>query len=223
MAKITFLTPIKENSMEMFKNQLGSEVFSSDCIALLAEWSKKILNHPQIKNYPDAATFGFYIRKANLNKLKEKFKPSQGISIGKGLVFHIAPGNVPVNFAYSLVSGLLAGNVNIVKVSSKSFVQVDLLIECLNSLLSTDEFNPFSQRILLIRYDRNTEINTYLSQLCDVRIIWGGDETIQEIRKSPIPPRANEITFANRYSIAIINSDHYINSSDKKKHSLKFL
>lgn len=210
------------NTLELYKNQLGNEVFSSECISLLSEWSKKILIHPQIKNYPDAATFGFYIRKANLNKLKEKFKPNQGISMGKGLVFHIAPGNVPVNFAYSLVAGLLAGNVNIVKVSSKSFVQVDLLIECLISILNTNEFNHFINRILLIRYDRNTEINTYLSQLCDVRIIWGGDQTIQEIRKSPIPPRAIEITFANRYSIAIINSDQYLNSPDKKNIALNF-
>ena len=222
MSKITFLTPANENSLEILKNQLAREVFAADCISLLSEWSKKILIHPLTKNYPDAATFGFYIRKANLNKLKQQFKPNQGISLGKGVIFHIAPGNVPVNFAYSLVAGLLAGNMNIIKISSKSFVQVDLLIECLISVLNINEFNHFIKRIMLIRYDRNTEINTYLSQLCDVRIIWGGDETIQEIRKSPIPPRAIEITFANRYSIALINSDNYLNSSDKKNIALYF-
>jgi hypothetical protein len=54
--------------------------------------------------------------------------------------------------------------------------------------------------------------------LCDVRLIWGGDATIAELRKSPLPPRATEITFADRYSLAVIDSNRYMAMiSDKEK------
>ena len=32
------------------------------------------------------------------------------------------------------------------------------------------------------------------------------DQTIIDVRKSPIPPKSIEITFADRYSISIINA-----------------
>ena len=51
----------------------------------------------------------------------------------------------------------------------------------------------------------------YFSSICDVRIIWGGDDTISEIRKNKIPPRSFDVTFADRFSICAINADEYIN------------
>ena len=47
--------------------------------------------------------------------------------MGKGVVFHIAPSNVPVNYAYSLVTGLVCGNINIVRLPSKKFPQTDII------------------------------------------------------------------------------------------------
>ena len=35
------------------------------------------------------------------------------------MIFHITPSNIPTNFAYSFIFGLLTGNSNIVKVPTK--------------------------------------------------------------------------------------------------------
>ena len=48
-------------------------------------------------------------------------------------------------------------------------------------------------------------------------VIWGGDQTIAELRKSELPPRTGEITFADRYSLAVIDSNAYLDIGDKKK------
>ncbi|MBQ7463262.1 MAG: hypothetical protein IJS86_00205, partial [Lachnospiraceae bacterium] len=58
--------------------------------------------------------------------------------------------------------------------------------------------------------------------MCDVRIIWGGDATIEEIRRSPLKPRAKEITFADRYSLAVIDSDEYVLIEDKDRAASDF-
>ena len=58
--------------------------------------------------------------------MKQNFLSSSN-RIGLGLVFHIAPSNIPTNFAYSLIFGLLSGNSNIVKVPSKNFDQIKII------------------------------------------------------------------------------------------------
>lgn len=190
--------------------------FSSVIIDFLNDVSKCLMKNPDAKYFSDVVTFGFWIRKASIGKMKERFDPHDGnLHIGKGVAFHIAPSNVPVNFAYSLVSGLLCGNANIVRVPSKDFPQVNLIVDAVNDSLECHEYmRPY---IFLVRYDRNKEINDLFSSFADVRIVWGGDNTIAELRKSPLPPRSSEITFADRYSIAIIDSDAYLEMEEKKQ------
>ena len=190
--------------------------FDDSIIDFLNDVSKCLMKNPDAKYFSDVVTFGFWIRKASTGKLKVRFEPHDGnLYMGKGVAFHIAPSNVPVNFAYSLVSGLLCGNANIVRVPSKDFPQVNLIVDAINDSLERHaNMRPY---ILLVRYDRDKEINDLFSSFADVRIIWGGDNTIAELRKSPLPPRSGEITFADRYSIAVIDSDVYLSSEDKKQ------
>ena len=161
-------------------------------------------------------TFAFWIRKASVLKLKERFeKHNNSIRLGKGVVFHIAPSNVPVNFAYSMVAGLLNGNANVVRIPSRDFDQVRILVDAFNQALQEqEEMKPY---VLLVRYERDKDINDLFSSIADVRVTWGGDNTIAELRKSPLPPRSGEITFADRYSLAVIDSDSYLAIENKSK------
>ena len=44
--------------------------------------------------------------------------PERASRLGWGTVLHIAPSNIPVNFAFSFLMGFLSGNVNHVRVPS---------------------------------------------------------------------------------------------------------
>lgn len=137
------------------------------------------------------------------------------IKIGRGVAFHIAPSNVPVNYAYSLLTGLLTGNANVVRIPSKDFPQVSIINKAINEALEAyPEMKPY---ICLIRYGRDQKVNDFFSAIADTRIIWGGDNTIAEIRKSPLGPRAGEIAFADRYSLAVIESEKYLSVDDKER------
>ena len=182
----------------------------------LNEVSRLLMGNRAARAYSDVVTFGFWVRKASLLKLKERFpNPEGALCLGKGVAFHIAPSNVPVNFAYSLVAGLLNGNANVVRVPSKDFPQVQIIIDALNAALEKHEaMRPY---VLCVRYGRDREVNDWFSAIADVRVIWGGDQTIAELRKSPLPPRASEVTFADRYSLAVIDSDAYLAIEDKAR------
>ena len=190
--------------------------FSNNVIAYLDSLSKELKTNVQTRHYPDVATFAFFCRKANLLQLKKRYNDNL-IKLGRGIVFHITPSNVPVNFAYSLIVGMLSGNSNIVKVPSKKFDQVKIIIEAINVLSEINEHESVSKSIVLVRYDRSNNATAIFSSLCDVRVIWGGDETINQIRKNALPPRAFDITFADRYSVCVINADKFICEKEPEK------
>ena len=97
--------------------------------SLSKELEKKIYN-----KYADLKSLSFWCRKKNLEKLKSNFI-SEKLKKGKGLIFHITPSNVPTNFVYSLIFGLLTGNSNVIKVPSKKFEQVSIICSLINKIL----------------------------------------------------------------------------------------
>ncbi len=167
--------------------------FEEKVIEELDALSKALMKDSASRQYPDVVTFAFFCRRGNLLKLKEQYA-SSAIRLGWGIVFHIAPSNVPVNFAYSVVAGLLAGNTNVVRVSQKQFPQVDIIVKHMQA--------TNMHRVAVVRYPHESNANEVFSGLCNVRVIWGGDATIETIRKNAIPARAFDICFADRYSIA---------------------
>ena len=165
------------------------------------ELSKKIYN-----DFIDLKSLSFWCRKNNLNRIKKSFF-SKEIRSGIGLIFHVTPSNVPTNFMYSLIFGLLTGNSNIVKVPSKNFDQIEIICKIINNLINKKKFKNIKKMIKIVKYENNNdEFTKFLSSICDVRIIWGGDKSIERIRKFPINSRSFDLTFADRYSISILNT-----------------
>ena len=109
--------------------------FDAEIVGFLNLVSKVIMKDPRAKAFSDVVTFAFWIRKSSILKSAERFAEN-GIRLGKGVVFHIAPSNVPVNFAFSLVSGLITGNANVVRVPSKDFLQIGIIVDAFNVALN---------------------------------------------------------------------------------------
>lgn len=215
LSRVTFLTGNAEIAA-LLPGIPAKKPFADDIIEFLNDVSRLLMQDRAAKAFSDVVTFAFWIRKASVLKLKEHFESNDNsFRLGRGVVFHIAPSNVPVNFAYSMVAGLLNGNANIVRIPSKDFDQVRILVDAFNQALQQhEEMKPY---VLLVRYERDKDINDMFSSIADVRVTWGGDNTIAELRKSPLPPRSGEITFADRYSLAVIDSDSYLAIENKSR------
>lgn len=195
------------------------EPFEARLAGFLECWSKRIFKHPDARQYPDAITFAFWIRKSNIRQLKARFFSDAAACVkGRGVVFHIAPSNVAVNYAYSLAAGLMTGNANVLRIPSKEFAQVHILNAALSGAL---EDCPYMKgRVCLLRYGHEKAVNDALSAICDVRVVWGGDATIAQIRRSPLPARAYDICFADRYSVAVIDLGHLAQASEEERTAL---
>ena len=216
LSDVRFLCPA-EPGLDQLLQGSSEEPFSENAMAFLQALSLALNTDPETRRHPDVATFAFFCRQANLIQLKRKYYTGMNPRLGRGMVFHITPANVPVTFAYSLVSGILAGNANIVKLSSKESAQADLICRAISKLDTEGKHVPVTSRLALVRYDQESEATAYFSSVCDVRVIWGGDATIGEIRKNSMPSRAFDVTFADRYSLCVINADKYVGEKSPER------
>ena len=184
-----------------------------DCVCeFLYNLSSELMNSKSAKEYSDVISFAFWCRKANIENIKKSYVNKE-IRLGLGNVFHIAPSNVPVNFAFSFVFSLLAGNANIVRIPTKHFPQVTIICDTINKLFELTKYGKIARMTAFVRYDKNEKISSEYSSRCNGRVIWGGDETIRIVRQNPIPVRSVDVAFADRYSFCIMRSEAVVGAS----------
>ncbi len=198
---------------------IASVPFSSENIKFLAAFSEQIRGDRRSREFPDLMTFAFFIRKANLALLSKKLDDKK-MRLGVGLVFHVTPGNVPLNFAFSLVFSLLAGNSNIVKLPSRYFPQVDLFCEVMRDVLATGEFETVAKSNVLLKYPASDVVTESFTKLADAKVLWGSNATISQIRKLDTKPRCRELVFPDRFSLAVIASEHVLKASREELQTL---
>ena len=182
------------------------DIFNRNIVLLLNKISKEVLNSNKCKKFPDLISFGFWCRASNIKNIFNHYSFFKN-RMGRGTVLHITPSNVPTNFAYSMVFGLLSGNNNIIRLPSKNFLQVEILCAVLKKLEKKKIYKKSFKKLLLIKYKSSDKISSELSKNVDARIIWGGDNTINKFKSFITKPRCIDLAFANRFSISLIDSN----------------
>ncbi len=187
-------------------------VYSEEAIFFLSDLSHVLLHDPVCRAYPDVTSFAFWCRKGNLRKLAASCV-DRARRLGRGLAFHVAPSNVPVNFAFSFAFSLLAGNGNIVRAPSKPFPQVERICNAIKEILPNHP--EVEKRTAFVRYPVNQEITKAFCAEADARLIWGGDETVQAVRSCPVKPKCVDIVFADRYSLCVLDGNSILRADGK--------
>ncbi len=96
-----------------------------------------------------------------------------------GILFHIAAGNAQGLPFYSVVEGLLTGNINILKLpSGDDGLSVFLLKELVR-------LKPgLSRHIIVLDVpSTNKKLMQSLGQIADAIVVWGGDEAVRAVRE----------------------------------------
>lgn len=193
------------------------KIFSDEACTFLNDLSSEIFSSKEAKAFPELASFAFWCRKANITKLKQQYQDNE-FNMGRGICFHITPSNIPINFAYSYAFSLVSGNSNIVKLPSKFYPQIDILCNIFNKTLKGHP--EIQKRTLFVKYPRESNATNYFSQLADCRMIWGGDQTIAQLKKLDAKPRVVDILFADRYSFSILNAEAILNLEENQLKTL---
>ena len=187
-------------------------IFSNIAIDFLSEVSDIILKKkPRLET--DIISFGFWCRKKNILNFKKIYGDKVNYLYGRGFGFHIAPSNVPTAFAFSFAFGILSGNSNIIRISSNKNEISDKLIKIFKTILKKKKYKQLSLKNKIVNYDKNEGITEKLSSIADFRVLWGGDKTVNYIKKIPSHPDCIDLVFPNRYSISLINCEKINNTN----------
>ncbi len=182
--------------------------FDTLVINFIDALSKAVLLDNVLRHLPEMAAVAHWMRKAHLLELRAAFEKMRGdhIWLARGIALHFAPANVDSIFIYSWFLSMLIGNGNVIRLSERRGDQVGLLLKKANLLLGQERFKPIADRSLIVAYDHDDALTRQLSESCQIRILWGGDESVRRLRAVPMNPLASEIVFANRFSLAVINA-----------------
>lgn len=116
-----------------------------------------------------------------------------------GVLFHIGAGNMHGIAAYSIIEGLLCGNINIAKLSGQ---ESGISVFILKELAAIEPLLEPYIYIFDFSHEETVQIRA-LAELSDAVVIWGGDEAVESLR-SIIPARIKLIEWGHKISFAYI-------------------
>jgi len=205
------------NSIIKLPNKLP---FNNNIVSFVNEFSITLINDPRSKKYPEIISLAYWFRKANLKRLKSMIESNPNTHQSIGTIFHICPSNVDTIFVYSFFISLLCGNKNIIRISQKNSEQMNIILNSIYELHSNKKFKDVLKRFQIITYEHSDKITLVLSELCDRRVIWGSDPTINTIKNIPTKLSSVDILFPDRHSSAIIKNESLVKISSQQLSNL---
>jgi len=206
--------PIMKICSDVFLTQDRMNAFDEHVIGFFDVVSQHILKSPNVRMYPELISLAYWLRKGNIIKIISDFQKTiddnKEVVVPRGIALHIAPSNVESIFLYSWALSLLAGNINIVRVSQSQSEQTNLLFDTIRECVQFKGYKEIGRKNIILTYQHNEELNAFLSARSDVRVLWGGDETISAIRSLSAKPTTKDISFADKYSYCIIKASEYL-------------
>ena len=119
-----------------------------------------------------------------------------------GVILHIAAGNMDALPAYTVVEGLLTGNVNLLKLPQ---ADSGLTLAALAKLI---EIEPSLSYYIYVFDTPSSDIATMrrLTAMADGIAVWGGDAAVSAVR-AMAPPGVKLIEWGHRLSFAYLSGD----------------
>lgn len=132
------------------------------------------------------------------NPIHKEFAVTQQV-LPLGVLLHIAAGNADGLPAFSVLEGLLTGNINILKLpAAEGGVSVRLLLELIKA-------EPVLADYIYV-FDYSSKDIEHIEKLissADAVVIWGGKEAVSALRKL-IPPNIKLIEWGHKISFAYV-------------------
>lgn len=199
-----------QDLMERLRASSHSSPFDKGTCDALHSVARKLRQPARARAFPQLAALAFWLRPAEIQRLREAWNSletegslSLSLLVPRGVVFHVPPSNVDTLFVYSWALSALVGNANVVRIPAVTSEATTALLEAVRECL--DEHPHLADSTALVTYGHEADISAALSE-ADVRVVWGGDDTVLSLRSIPRPARSVELSFPDRTSLAVLNA-----------------
>jgi hypothetical protein len=224
VAEIRSATSPETWDLASFINELteatSTTPFGEEAVAFCTELSDELLR-PSSSGVGQAqiVSLGYWLRPASITRMRDSFQRTADpnvLLVPRGRVFHVTPANVDTMFAYSWLLALLTGNVNVVRISNRESQLSSRVLQAVAAVLDRPAFMRLRRANRVVRTEHDDRVAGGLSSIADVRVVWGGDDTVEYFRRFPLPARGRDLTFPNRHSMALLDAAAIRSSSEEE-------
>jgi hypothetical protein len=213
--RVSVLAPAGAGTLGQFldstaRGAIPGVPFADERLAAIAALSVAFLAHPVLRQDPASTAAAFWMRRAQLVRLRDQFgrraAAEPGVTrVPAGRVLHLAPSNVDTLFVYSWALAFLCGNSSVVRLSRQRGAVVEAMLEAITAIAREHELIRRADRF--VSYEHDEDVTTALSAWCAQRVLWGGDEVVAALRPLPLPAHASERVFGSKFSYAVLSAD----------------
>nr|QEE15401.1 Acyl-CoA reductase (LuxC) [Candidatus Prometheoarchaeum syntrophicum] len=224
--RVEKLSPLLPSIYEGIK--LLKKISKNEILDIFHEYSKNLIKSTEVNKIEGIAFLSSWLKRNNFIQIVEKsFKDLDYLEnfIGdkkrikaqpRGIACHWIAGNVPTLGLFSLFQSIFVGNANILRIPPKSHKTIVALLKVFAE--TTIDSGLSGANLLtsvgIIYYNKsNIKANIELSEIADVRIVWGGDSAVKSITGLPKKAHCEDIIFGPKYSFAVFDKDAVISKN----------
>jgi acyl-CoA reductase-like NAD-dependent aldehyde dehydrogenase len=184
----------------------------------LDDLANDLMQRREMASVPGLPFLAGFLQATNLTHLLAREVPAPGALerfvpvderksarlLPKGIVCHWMAGNVPLLGMFSWAVSVVAGNCNVIRVSSRHDDLVSPLLDRLAKV--SEDGRELARETAVMRFDRDDlATQKAMSAMADVRIVWGGTEAVDAIRALPCDWECDTIVLGPRVSVAVLD------------------
>ena len=209
----------------------AEEITPNEVMNVFDSWAKN-LDARELDDLPGIPFLRMWLRRGTLEPIITRELGSEALDGGwtefgrarlrafpLGIVGHWPAGNVEIQPILSMTCGLLGGNAALVRVPSGL---VDLTRVLMEKLVRGDLSARLTRRIFMAAFEHGRhDLQAAMAQAVDGAMIWGGAESILQVRSLPFPHWARVSVFGPRISIAAMDAGAWGNPNEQKTWCLR--
>ncbi len=142
----------------------------------------------------------------------------------RGICCHWLAGNVQILGMFALIQSIIAGNANLLKVSSRDDGVFESLLSTFSGLSYTTEDgycitgDDLLKTIAVVYFDHNADkIGEEMSKSADIRIAWGGEDAVTTVAGYPAVIGSETVIFGPKLSFSVIAKEALESEQEAKK------
>ena len=192
--------------------------FDERAIAACDAVARRLFRDPAARLHPELIVLASWLRRANVERLAAEY--TAALRVSRGLAFHVPPANVDTILMYTLALAWLAGDRNVVRLSSRAGTAAQSICDALGDVLADPAFAALRQGTAVLTWDHSLEPTALCSAACDVRLLWGGDAAVAALQAVPLRPGTRDLHFTDRFSLAAASAPAWLTTSEEERDEL---
>ena len=205
---------------------LDAEVSPNQVLAVFDSWAKS-LDARELDEIPGIVFLRIWLRRGTLESIITRELGPNSLDGGWndtgrakckafpiGIVGHWPAGNVEIQPLLSMTCALLGGNAALVRIPRNLTWLTQILME---KLVESDPGKVLTPRIFMAAFDHGRrDLHEAMAQVVDGAMIWGGQESVLQVRSLPFPHWARIAVFGPRISVAAMDAGAWCDRKERE-------